>query len=59
METVTMDAIITAITALVTGMVGWMGQMVTFITANPLVLAFTLVSFVGLGIGGLMRLIRG
>lgn len=33
------------------------GEVVTFITSNPLVLAFTLFGFVGLGIGVVRRLI--
>lgn len=53
-----MDAIITAITSLVTGAVGWLGSYVTAITGQPLLLAFVLVSFVGLGVGLIKRIIR-
>lgn len=54
----TMGAIITDITALVTGSVAWAGSFVTFITSNPLVLLFTITSFVGLGIGLIKRACR-
>lgn len=55
----TMSELMTAIGTIVTNAITWMGNFVTFITSNPLVLAFVIVSFVGLGIGLLMRLIRG
>lgn len=54
----TMSAILADISALVTGSVTWMTEIVGFITDNPLVLLFTLVGFVGIGIGLIHRLIR-
>lgn len=54
-----MSEIITATTSVVTAAIGWAGQFVTFITENPLVLLFTILSLVGLGAGLVMRLIRG
>lgn len=48
----------TAVTSLVTAAIGWIGQFVTVITSNPLLLAFVVVSFVGLGVGLIRRIIR-
>lgn len=53
-----MDAIITAITALVTGAISWVTSFVGVVVGQPLLLAFVLLSFVGLGVGLLGRLIR-
>lgn len=52
-------AIIAVISETVTGAVGWMGQIVDFITANPLVMMFVTFSLIGTGVGLLFRLIRG
>lgn len=57
MEAVTLSTILTNIGSIVTSAVTWMGSIVTFITANPLVELFVLVSFVGLGVGLLRRVI--
>lgn len=54
----TMESILTSITAIVTAAVGWIGQFVTMITDNPIVLVFCLIPMVGLGIGLLSRLFR-
>lgn len=54
-----MSAILADVTSLVTSAITWAGQFVTFITANPLVELFVITSFVGLGCGLVMRLIRG
>lgn len=51
----TMSAIIADIGLVVTGAVSWMGQVVTFITENPLVLMGVIIGFVGLGVGLLRR----
>lgn len=56
--TTTMSGIITDVTAIVTASVGWVGQFLTVITENPLLLMFVIVPFVGLGIGLLKRLIK-
>lgn len=48
----------TAVTTIVTEAIAWIGQFVTVITSNPLLLAFVLVSFVGLGVGLIRRMVR-
>lgn len=53
-----MAAILTGITSVVTSAVSWIGSFVGAITANPLVMMFVIVAFVGLGIGLLSRLIH-
>lgn len=53
-----MTAIIAAITSVVTAAIGWVGDFVTLITSNDLLLMFVIVSFVGLGVGLLKRIIR-
>lgn len=53
-----MSAILTDATAIVTEAIKWVGQFVTAITSNPLILMFVLVAFVGLGVGLIRRLIR-
>ena len=53
-----MESLITSITSLVTAAVGWVGQYVTAITANPLLLIFVVTAFVGLGVGLISRIIR-
>lgn len=53
-----MEAIITAITALVTGAISWVTSFVGVITGQPLLLVFVVLSFVGLGVGLIRRIIR-
>lgn len=53
-----MDGIISVISSLVTAGIGWVGDFVTVITANPLLLMFVVTAFVGLGIGLIKRIIR-
>lgn len=53
-----MATILADVTALVNAAVGWVGQFVTVITGQPLLLMFVIVSFVGLGVGLIKRLIR-
>ena len=43
---------------MVTGAVSWITSYVGAITSNPLILAFVIVSFVGLGVGLINRLIK-
>lgn len=43
---------------LVTESIGWVGEYVGAITANPLIEMFVIVAFVGLGVGLIKRLIR-
>lgn len=53
-----MEAILTNVGTIVTQAITWVGSFVGAITGNPLILMFVLVSFVGLGVGLLRRLIR-
>lgn len=53
-----MDTIIGAVTSLVTAAVTWVTSFLGAIVANDLLLLFVIVSFVGLGVGLLRRLIR-
>lgn len=43
---------------IVTEALGWVTETVTTMTTNPLILTFVLVSFVGLGVGLIRRMIR-
>lgn len=52
-----MSDIVTSVSTLVTGVVGWMGEIVNFVTANPLVMTFVTISLVGLGVGLLSRVL--
>jgi hypothetical protein len=49
---------LTSISTFVTEAIKWVGQFVTCITSNPLLLAFVIVAFVGLGVGLIKRLVR-
>lgn len=53
-----MDAIIAAITSLVTAAIGWVTSYAAVITSTPLLLIFVIVAFVGTGIGLIRRMIR-
>lgn len=53
-----MSEIITSVTALVTAAVTWIEAFVGVITKQPLLLMFVIVSFVGLGVGLIKRLMR-
>lgn len=53
-----MATILSAITSVVTSAVSWIGSFIGVVTANPLVMLFVIVAFVGLGIGLLSRLIH-
>lgn len=52
-----MSAIITSVGSVVTAAVGWVGQFVTVVEDNPIILLFTVLPLVGLGIGLLKRLL--
>lgn len=54
----TMETLMSSVTQIVTNAISWIGQYVTVITEQPLLLAFVIVSFVGLGVGLINRLIR-
>ena len=53
-----MAAILTNVTSFVTAAVGWVGQFVDVIVAQPLLEMFVVTSFVGLGVGLIKRLVR-
>lgn len=55
---VTMQTIMTAVGDIVSSGIEWISDFVGVVTSNPLLLAFVVVSFVGLGIGLIKRLIR-
>ena len=52
-----MADIVTSVGSFVTSAVAWIGSYVDSITGQPLLLAFTLVSFVGLGVSLIKRII--
>lgn len=54
----TIASIISDVGSIVTAAVGWIGSYAEVITANPLIEMFVIVSFVGLGVGLIRRLIR-
>ncbi len=54
----TLAAILADAGSMVTSSVTWIGSFVGAITSNPLIEAFVIVSFVGLGVGLIQRLVR-
>ena len=50
--------LISDIGSMVTGAVSWITSYVGAVTGNPLILAFVIVAFVGLGVGLINRLIK-
>lgn len=57
-ETATMQTIMTSVGTIVTQAIKWVTEYAAAITANPLLLAFVVVSFVGLGVGLIRRIIH-
>lgn len=57
-DTITVSTILTNVSSLVTESVKWVSSFVGAITSNPLILAFVIVAFVGLGVGLIKRLVR-
>ena len=53
-----MASILTDVTSFVTAAVGWIGDFVDVIVAQPLLEMFVITSFVGLGVGLIQRLVR-
>lgn len=53
-----MSAILTDVGSIVTSSITWINSFVGAITGNPLILMFVIISFVGLGVGLIGRLIR-
>lgn len=54
----TLAAILADAGSMVTSSVTWIGSFVGAITSNPLIEAFVIVSFVGLGVSLIQRLVR-
>lgn len=54
----TLATLISDIGSMVTGAVSWITSYVGAVTSNPLILAFVIVAFVGLGVGLINRLIK-
>ena len=52
-----MSTLVTDVGTLVTGAIGWITDFVGAITSNPLLLAFVIIAFVGLGVGLIRRII--
>lgn len=55
----TVASFLADITTIFTAAIGWVGTVATTIADSPILLTFTAVSLVGLGIGLWNRLIRG
>lgn len=53
-----MSAIITAVGDVFTAAIGWVGTVSTTIAAQPLLLMFTIIPLVGLGVGLFRRLLN-
>lgn len=53
-----MADIISAVGSVVTAAVGWISSFVGVITSNPIILIGVIISFVGLGVGLIKRLMR-
>lgn len=53
-----MDAILTSIGSMVTKSLAWVGEVVTTITGQPLLLMFVVLPLIGLGVGLVRRIIR-
>lgn len=53
-----MDAILTAVSSVVTALVGWVGQFATAITASPILLLAFIVPLVFLGINAVRKLLN-
>lgn len=54
----TMADILSSITSIVTSAITWLGQVVTAVTSQPILLLFVVFGFVGTGIGIFRRLTR-
>lgn len=55
---VAIATILSNVTSFVTEAIKWVGSFVGAISSNPLILAFVIVAFVGLGVGLIRRLVR-
>ena len=54
---VTLASILSDVSSVVTSALSWASSVVTFITANPIVMVFVIIPLVGLGIGMVKRMI--
>lgn len=57
-EAVTLSTLLTDIGSIVSAALGWVTDVVSAITGNPLILLFVIFGFVGTGIGIFKRLTR-
>ena len=53
-----MDAMITAVSSIFTAAIGWAGEVGSTIVETPILLMFTVLPLVGLGIGIFKRLLH-
>lgn len=54
----TVAPIVAVVSEVVTAAIKWIGEFLTCITSQPLLLMFVTVTFVGLGVGLIRRLMR-
>lgn len=54
----TMETLMTSVGTIVTNAITWIGEYTDVIGSNPLLLAFVVVAFVGLGVGLISRIIH-
>lgn len=54
---VTLASILSDVGTIVTNALGWAGDVVDFVVANPIVMIFVIIPLVGLGIGMVKRMI--
>lgn len=55
----TIASLITSVGDVLTGLVGWMGTVITFITGQPLVMIFVLLTICITAFGAVSRMIKG
>lgn len=58
MESMTLANIISSVGEIVTAAMTWATSAVNFITSNPLILMFVLISLVGIGVGLVRRFLN-
>lgn len=54
-----LDTFITTFTSWLTGLIGWLGDLLTFVTDQPLLLAFVLIALAGSVVGMVRRWLPG
>lgn len=57
MEAVTVSSLIASVGEVFTAAIGWVGNVASTITSNPILLIFTIIPLVGLGVGLFKRLL--